>query len=54
MRLVKPTKLRESGGQHKICKRIISVSVNRPPIPRDRLFPTAEVVLCNTAMCIHM
>ena len=44
-RLVKSTKLREGGGQVKICWRIISIGLDRPPKPRDRLLPTAEVVL---------
>ena len=45
MRLVKSTKLREGGGQVKICDRKISVGLDRPPKPRDRLLPTAEMVL---------
>ena len=44
-RLVESTKLREGGGQLKICERIISVGLDRPPKPRDRLLPTAEVEL---------
>ena len=45
MRLVKSTKLREGGGQVKIRRRIISVGLDRPPKPRDRLLLTAEVEL---------
>ena len=45
MRLVKATKLRERGGQHEMRCRIISVGLDRPSKPRDRLLLTAEVVL---------
>src|SRR5271154_5307067 len=41
--LIKASKLREAGTQHKIYIRKISVGINRPPIPRDCLLPTAEV-----------
>ena len=44
-RLVKSTKLREGGGQIKMCDRIISVGLDRPSIPRNRLLVTAEVEL---------
>ena len=44
-RLVKPAKLREGGGQRKICMRIISVGLDRPSKPRNRLIVTAEMVL---------
>ena len=44
-RLVQSAKLREGGGQHKMWMRIISVGLDRPPKPRDRLLPTAEVEL---------
>ena len=42
MRLVKSTKLREGGGRQKIRSRIISVGLDRPSKPRDRLLITAE------------
>ena len=45
MRLVKSTKLREGGGQIKICGRIISIGLDRPAKPRDRLLIFAEVEL---------
>ena len=45
MRLVKSTKLRESDGQLKIRSRIISVRLDRPSTPGDRLLPTAQKVL---------
>ena len=44
-RLVKSTKLREGGGQLEICWRVISVGLDRPSKPRDRLLVTAEVEL---------
>ena len=44
MRLVKSIKLREGEGQLKICSRIISIGLDRPLAPCDRLPPTAEVV----------
>ena len=37
MRFVKSTELREGGGQMKISGRIISVGLDRPTKPRDRL-----------------
>jgi hypothetical protein len=40
--LIEAAKLRESGAQHKIYIRKISVRLDRPPIPRDRLLPTTE------------
>ena len=43
MRLVKSTELREGGGQHEIRWRIVSVGLDRPSTPRDRLLVTAEV-----------
>ena len=45
MRLVQSTKLREGGGQLKIYQRKVSVGLDRPPTPRDRLLVTAEVEL---------
>ena len=45
MRLVKSTKLRERGGQIKICRRKISIGLDRPSTPRDRLLVTSEVEL---------
>ena len=45
MRLVQSTKLREGGGQIKICGRIISIGLDRPAKPRDRLLIFAEVEL---------
>ena len=45
MRLVQATKLGEGGSQMKICQRIISIGLDRPPKPRDRLLVTAEVEL---------
>ena len=47
MRLFPSTKLGEGGGQQKIRRRIISVGLDRPSKPRDRLVPTAEVDLRN-------
>src|SRR5271169_3368266 len=44
-RLVKSTKPRERGPQHKMCLRRISVGLDRPSTPRDRLVAKAEVVL---------
>ena len=44
-RLAKSIKLRQSSGQLKICKRIISVGFNCPSKPRDRLLVTADVKL---------
>ena len=41
--LIKASKLREAGAQHKIYIRKISVHLDRPPTPRDRLLPTTEV-----------
>ena len=52
MRLVKSTKLREGGGQHKIWMRIISVGLDRPSKPRDRLLPTAEVDSSRRPRCV--
>ena len=45
MRLVQSTKKRESGGQIEIHCRIISIGLDRPSKPLDRLLPTAEMVL---------
>ena len=42
-RLVKSTELREGGRQLKYAGGIISVGLDRPSKPRDRLLPTAEV-----------
>src|SRR5271157_4561437 len=42
IRLVRSTKLREGRGQVKICMRVISVGLERPSGPRDRLFVTFE------------
>ena len=44
MRIVKSTKLRKAGGRQEIRYRIISVGLDRPSAPCDRLLPTAEVV----------
>ena len=44
-RLGKSIKLREGEGQLKICSRIISIGLDRPSAPCDRLLPTAEGVL---------
>ena len=44
-RLVKPTKLRQGGAHRKILMRIISVGLDRPSKPRDRLLPKAEKIL---------
>src|SRR3984885_10241484 len=41
--LIEAAQLRESGAQHKIYVRKVSVCLDRPPIPRDCLFPTAKV-----------
>jgi hypothetical protein len=41
--LIEMAKLRESRAQHKIYIREISVGLDRPPIPSDRLLPTTEV-----------
>jgi TolB-like protein len=49
MRLVKSTKLRKGGGQVKICWRIISIGLDRPPEPSDRLLPITDVVLRQAA-----
>src|SRR5271155_5977473 len=49
-RLVQATKLRKRAAQHKVWMRIISVGLDRPSKPRDRLLPKAEVILraaCN-------
>ena len=43
MRLVNSIKLRKGGGQHEIWKRIISVGLDRPSRPSDRLLVTTEV-----------
>jgi hypothetical protein len=43
MRLVKSIKLREGGGQLKICVGIASVGLDRPPTPSDCLLVAAEV-----------
>ena len=45
MRLVQSTKQREGGGQLKICRRKISVDLDRPSKPRDGLLVTTEVEL---------
>ena len=50
-RLVQSAKLRQGGGQVKIRYRIISVGLDRPPTPRDRLLPTAEVELRQAHVC---
>jgi hypothetical protein len=46
-RLVKATKLREGGSQHKIWMRITSAGLDRPSKPHDRLVPGAELALRN-------
>ena len=51
-RLVQATKLREGGGQLKICIWKIPVGLDRSSTPRDRLLVTAEVVLRH-ARVIH-
>jgi hypothetical protein len=43
--LVKAAKLREGGGQIKICGRIISIGLDRPTKPCDPLLIFAEVKL---------
>jgi hypothetical protein len=43
--LVEAAKPRQGSAQVKICSRIISVGLDRPSTPSDRLLPTAEVVL---------
>ena len=45
MRLVQLTKLRERGGQREMWMRMISIGLDRPPEPRGRLLPTAEMEL---------
>src|SRR5208337_890654 len=45
MRFVPSIKLRESGGQRKICRRQFSVGLDRPSAPGDRFLPTSEVAL---------
>ena len=44
-RLVNPPELREGGAQHEVRVRKISVGLDRPSKPRDRLLPTAELAL---------
>jgi hypothetical protein len=44
-RLIRPTKLSESSGQHEIRMRIASVGLDRSSTPRRRLFVTAEVII---------
>src|ERR1700677_163859 len=46
MGLVWATKLRKGGAQHKIDIRKISVGLDRPPVPTDRLLPTAGAEVC--------
>jgi hypothetical protein len=50
-RLVQSTKLREGDAQHKMWKRIISVGLDRPSTPADRLVVKAEVVLRRARNC---
>ena len=45
MRIIKSTKQRESGGQIQIWGREISVRLDRPSKPRDRLLVTSEMEL---------
>ena len=45
MRLVKSTKLGEGDPQHKMWMRMISVRLDSPSKPSDRLVITAEVIL---------
>ena len=53
-RLVQSAKLREGGGQVKICNRInITVCLDRPPKPRDGLLPAAEEVFAMPATAIQ-
>ena len=51
-RLVQSTKMRESATQNKMWMREISVRLDRPSKPRDRLLPKAEVIL-RDARYIH-
>ena len=53
-RLVKSTEVREGCGQPEIRQRIISIGLDRPPKPRDRLLLTAEVGLRQARMVIQM
>ena len=53
-RLIQSAKLREGGCQVEVCFRIISVGLDRPPTPRDRLLPAAEVELCKAAIVIQV
>src|SRR5271166_6325230 len=46
-RLVKSTESREGGGQQEICYRIVSVGLDPPSTPGDRLLATAENALRN-------
>ena len=48
IRLVKSIKLREGGSRREMPKRIISVGLERPSTPCDRLLPTAELELRNS------
>jgi hypothetical protein len=45
MRLVESTTMRERDSQNKMGMREISVGLDRPSNPRDRLLPKAEVIL---------
>src|SRR5271166_483797 len=50
-RLVETPRLREGGGQPKICWRMVSVGLDRPPTPRGRLLVTPELVLRDAREC---
>src|SRR5580658_326919 len=44
-RLIQATKLRKRYAQHKMGMRIISVGLDRPSTPGDRLLPKAQLIL---------
>src|ERR1700722_3990624 len=44
-RLVQSAQPREGDGQLKICMRMVSIGLDRPSKPCDRLLPLAEVIL---------
>jgi RES domain len=46
-RLVGPAMLRKGGGQHEIWMGKISVGLDRPSKPRDRLSPNASIVMAS-------
>ena len=52
--LVRPAELREGGGQREHCGvTSVSVGLDRPPKPRDRLLIAAELVLRDTQQIIQ-